>query len=62
MTKKNYEPFKVFECTCGKKFVPTYGWVYKKQKGKYFKYFCSYSCWRKAGGGNGKTFYAKRYR
>lgn len=40
---------------CGKNFIPTVGWVYRDiQKSRWF---CSYTCWRKAGGdGNDKKF------
>lgn len=31
---------------CGKAFVPTHNWVYKR-KGKYY---CRYNCYKKAGG------------
>lgn len=42
---------------CGKAFI-TYnpGWIYKIKYDKINKtrYYCSYTCWRKAGGGNTK--------
>lgn len=52
------------ECTiCGKQFIYTQSWVYKIKQGanKSIKYQCSYTCWRKAGGGkNIKRKYARR--
>ena len=39
---------------CAKNFIPTMYWVYKKQKDMKTTYFCSYHCFRKAGGGKGK--------
>ena len=54
MVKKNkrYE-YEIFECSCGKKFIPTYHWLYKlTNKNNKTSYFCSYTCWRKAGGGS----------
>lgn len=44
-------------CTiCGKQFVilRTNLWAYKIQNHKNIKYYCSYKCYRKAGGDNGK--------
>lgn len=51
MTNQKYEPFPIYKCVCGKDFIPSPGWVYKKHRTKKIDYFCSYSCWRKAGGG-----------
>lgn len=55
--KTKRDCFKVLVCECGKSFVPTYGWLYKLQSRKNGKisYYCSYTCWRKAGGDGGKT-------
>ena len=39
---------------CEKRFIPTLFWVYKKEKDMKTIYFCSYHCFRKAGGGKGK--------
>ena len=40
---------KIAECPiCGKKFIPTYGWVYKTTSPT--RLYCSYTCWRNAGG------------
>lgn len=41
-------------CSCGKQFMSRKKWLYK-YKGRTY---CSYTCWRNAGGGN-KRFYAK---
>ena len=58
LAKDLYEDFggKIAECECGQRFIPGGDWVYKISGGKHgrTKYFCSYSCWRKAGGGSGK--------
>lgn len=42
---------------CKKKFI-TYspGWVYRQIKGSKTRYYCSYTCWRKDGGGDAKTY------
>lgn len=54
------DPFRIRVCECGKNFIPTHEYVYKIYQHNYFKYYCSYSCWRKAGGGNAKkTFLTK---
>ncbi len=46
---------------CGKTVIPTPHWMYKIHKpGKNIKYYCSYTCYRKAGGDNGKyEFYVR---
>lgn len=36
--------------TCGKRFIPTVQWAYRIAD----KIYCSYGCYRKAGGDNGK--------
>lgn len=48
------------ECKiCGKKFIANPNWMYKIHKGKTKKeksklnYYCSYTCYRKAGGDGG---------
>lgn len=43
-----------FCALCNKMLFPTQEWVYKirSNKDKTIKYYCSYSCWRKAGGGS----------
>lgn len=50
-------------CTCPickKKFINNGMSVYKlEEQGKIVRY-CSYNCWRKAGGDNGKRRYAKK--
>lgn len=58
MTRANNKDyFKVVVCECGKEFIPSYCWLYKLKPRKNTKtrYFCSYSCWRKAGGDGGRT-------
>ena len=35
---------------CGKSFIPTYHWRYKKNG----KYYCRYNCYKAAGGDNKK--------
>ena len=50
---------------CGKSFVISPLYMYKIPKNKFnkcYKYYCSYTCYRKGGGDNGKftTHYAKR--
>ena len=65
MEKDLYQDFggKIFQCECGKKFIPGGEWVYKipSSKDSRTRYYCSYTCWRKAGGGNGKdTRYVSR--
>jgi len=37
---------------CKKEVYPTPGWVYKVTKNFKVRHQCSYTCWRKAGGGN----------
>lgn len=45
----------VKECEiCNKKFVKTYNYMYKLYKNKRLTYYCSYTCYRKAGGDSGK--------
>ena len=34
---------------CGKNFVPTHNWAYKKGH----KYYCRYNCYKQAGGDGG---------
>lgn len=53
MSRKNKRSeYEIFECSCGKRFIPTYHWLYKLiTKTNKTEYFCSYTCWRKAGGG-----------
>lgn len=41
---------------CGKMFIPGREHLYKLLKSNKTKYYCSYSCWRKAGGDNGKKY------
>lgn len=64
MSEHKREQFKLYTCVCGKNFIPTYGWVYKikRDNSTATKFYCSYSCWRKAGGGNGKNRYTKKAR
>lgn len=40
---------------CGKLLYPTPGWVYKIPGSgtRRVKWYCSYKCWRKDGGGSG---------
>jgi len=47
---------KIFTCECGKTFIPTPEWLYKLRRKQNSKamYYCSYTCWRKAGGDSGK--------
>ena len=42
-------------------FIPNPNWMYKlrKELTKGYMYFCSYSCYRKAGGDNGKQTYVR---
>lgn len=42
---------------CGKSFIPASGHLYKLQKHGKLEYYCSYKCWRKAGGDNGKFYF-----
>lgn len=51
MVNKRTDPFVVYTCVCGKTFIPTPQYVYKLCKHNKNIYYCSYSCWRKAGGG-----------
>lgn len=63
--EEKYDPFPLYTCKCGKCFIPTTMWVYKlvPRGKKKIQYYCSYSCWRKDGGGSGKkSFDARRYR
>lgn len=39
---------------CGKMFIPAVEHLYKLNKDKKTYYYCSYTCWRKDGGDNGK--------
>lgn len=39
---------------CKKGFIPTLFWAYKKEKGTSKTYYCSYHCFREAGGGKEK--------
>lgn len=39
---------------CEKRFIATLFWVYKKESAIKKTYYCSYHCFRKAGGGKGK--------
>ena len=44
---------------CNKEFIKSPDWLYKLNyltgSGKYgYRYFCSYTCYRKAGGDNGR--------
>ena len=44
---------------CGKEFITSTEWLYKlnyatNSKSYKYKYFCSYTCYRKAGGDNGR--------
>ena len=51
-------PFLTRECKCcGKMFIPAREHLYKLQKDKKICYYCSYNCWRKSGGDNGKRAY-----
>ena len=43
--------WKIYECKCGKRFIPRPNWLYKIKS----KYYCSYTCWRKDGGDGGNT-------
>ena len=46
---------------CGKLVIPTPHWMYKTHKpGKGIKYYCSYNCYRKAGGDSGRYEYYVR--
>jgi hypothetical protein len=35
---------------CGKSFIPTYSWAYKKD----YKFYCRYNCYKLAGGDDKK--------
>lgn len=37
---------------CGKHFIPTHNWAYKRND----KYYCRYNCYRQAGGDNSKNY------
>lgn len=39
---------------CGKLIIPTPQWMYKKVTDRKSYFYCSYTCYRKAGGDNGK--------
>jgi hypothetical protein len=39
---------------CEKRFIPTVYWAYKKEKGTKIIHYCSYHCYREAGGGKEK--------
>lgn len=41
---------------CGKMFIPSVQYLYKLHKDNKPKYYCSYNCWRKDGGDNGKRY------
>lgn len=51
---------------CGKLIYTTGEWVYKIKpdgKNKKMRWFCSYTCWRNGGGGNGpKITRFRRYK
>ena len=52
--------FKIYKCKCGRDFIPHPNWLYKQIKNKKTIYYCSYTCWRKDGGDNGrKNHYAR---
>ena len=48
---------------CGRLIYPTGDWVYKIKRSKQkTQWYCSYACWRKAGGGNAENgIFRKRY-
>lgn len=51
----------IHTCECGKTFIPTYKYVYKIKKANgNIKYYCSYTCWRKAGGDSGHSRHYNR--
>ena len=53
--KYNVSAGHLVKCKCGKIFIPTIQWVYRTDYPT--RYYCSYSCWRKAGGdGSDKEF------
>ena len=54
MKEKMKDPFNIHTCVCGKTFIPTSQYVYKIPKNGKWQYYCSYTCWRKAGGGSAK--------
>ena len=39
---------------CEKRFIATFLWTYKSIKNMKTTYYCSYHCFREAGGGKGK--------
>ena len=46
------DAFGLYVCAeCGKRFSFSSRTVYKKNDGKTRTYYCSYTCWRKNGGG-----------
>lgn len=49
------DQWKIYTCDCGKNFIPTPKYTYKLMKKMKTTYYCSYTCWRKAGGGNGNS-------
>jgi len=59
---KQLDTWNIYTCDCGKKFIPTVEYIYKLRKGKTgaTKYYCSYTCWRKAGGDNGPSRHYNR--
>lgn len=60
MNKNGFYAFPEYTCACGKCFIPTPAWLYKinfqGKKNGGTKYYCSYTCWRKAGGDNGGKY------
>lgn len=61
MSKKDLDGlFHEKTCTnCGKLFIISHSWLYKINSKDKLNYYCSYNCWRKGGGDNGK--YRPRY-
>jgi hypothetical protein len=47
---------KIYNCKCGKRFYKRPNWLYVYRGVTY----CSYNCWREAGGGN-KKYTVRRY-
>ena len=53
--RRTIHEYDMIRCSgCGKEFMHNPHSIYKIKIGAHIKRYCSYSCWRKAGGDNGK--------
>ena len=62
IAKKLKDEYPLDICICGKQFIHTGEWVYKLHKNGKNVYYCSYTCWRKAGGGKKSVTFVKHRR